>query len=559
MPVEFLTIGREKPAPSVAVEHMVRMRDGVRLATDVYLPDGWSAGPTVLVRLPYDKGSRYVFFAYTAPLFLARGYAMVVQDVRGKYGSEGDTVAFINEVDDGYDTIEWIVNQPWSDGAVGMFGDSYYGFTQWAAVASKHPALRAIVPRVTSANLPGHERAARRAGRPRRVVPLWQPLYMSQVWVDNESYDFVPDMSLRPIKAIFDDVFDSLGKRSAYYDLSVPHPAPVRTFTDGHPFDGRPLPVLHVAGWFDNLKDVSMDDYLTLVADPRWEPLQYLWVDSTDHEGYRLPDTPITEAEDHGVNDAALARHLARYVDPAADFFDVFLSGRRPASTLPKVQYHHGNADMDVLETAQTWPPPGVGTTTLYPQASTDPAGSGGALSAAAPKAGTVSWKHDPDDLVPSNVANLFAMLFEYPDETPTSEHRDVVTFTTDEFGSDLDLLGGARLRVTVSSSAPTTDLIVKLTDVSPDGTSRLVLWGDAQVDTDAGPAEVTIDLGHTAYRLRATHRLRLQIQSSDFPTYLPNPGTAADPWTATQTSPSEQTLLTGAGVTELSLTVRPG
>ncbi len=133
---------------------MVAMRDGVRLATDVYLPTGARGPmPAVLVRLPYDKSGHFSFMPQVAPFFTERGYACVVQDVRGKARSEGETFAFTHEVADGGDTLEWISQRPWSDGAIGMFGDSYYGFTQWAAIASGHPALRAIVPRMTSTEI----------------------------------------------------------------------------------------------------------------------------------------------------------------------------------------------------------------------------------------------------------------------------------------------------------------------------------------------------------------------------------------------------------------------
>jgi uncharacterized protein len=145
----------EEPVPATATQYMVRMRDGIRLATDVYLPDDGDATEAVLVRLPYGKNSRYVFFKWICEIFTKRGYAMVVQDVRGKFRTEGQTLGFITEANDGYDTIDWIVSQPWSNGIVGMFGDSYYGFTQWAAVSSGHRALRAIAPRVTSAELFG--------------------------------------------------------------------------------------------------------------------------------------------------------------------------------------------------------------------------------------------------------------------------------------------------------------------------------------------------------------------------------------------------------------------
>ena len=122
MAVDLVTI-EPAPADALADQVMVPSRDGVRLATDVYLPAG-NRHPAVLVRLPYDKCGRYTFMPQLAPWFTERGYAFVVQDVRGKFRSEGETVPYVHEVYDGYDTIEWIVRQPWSDGTVGMFGST---------------------------------------------------------------------------------------------------------------------------------------------------------------------------------------------------------------------------------------------------------------------------------------------------------------------------------------------------------------------------------------------------------------------------------------------------
>ena len=118
------------PVDPIATQHMVPMRDGVELATDVYLPEGAGPFPAVLVRLPYDKNGRYCWMPFIARHFIGRGYAFLPQDVRGKFRSGGDPLAFVNEVPDGYDTIEWITSQPWSNGDVGMWGDSYYGFVQ---------------------------------------------------------------------------------------------------------------------------------------------------------------------------------------------------------------------------------------------------------------------------------------------------------------------------------------------------------------------------------------------------------------------------------------------
>ena len=145
MTIELETTGPGAVDPR-AEQHMVPMRDGVSLAIDVYLPEAAAPCAAVLVRLPYDKNGRYCWMPQIARHFTDRGYVFLVQDVRGKFRSGGEVNAFVHELDDGYDTLEWVTRQPWSNGAVGMWGDSYYGFTQWTAVASGHPALRAIVP-----------------------------------------------------------------------------------------------------------------------------------------------------------------------------------------------------------------------------------------------------------------------------------------------------------------------------------------------------------------------------------------------------------------------------
>ncbi|HEY5860534.1 MAG TPA: CocE/NonD family hydrolase, partial [Actinomycetota bacterium] len=121
MPFEFDVV-EVSPLDPNAEQHMVPMRDGVHLATDVYLPADVDRGPAVLVRLPYDKCGRYTFMPRIAPSFTARGYTFVVQDVRGKFRSEGETLAFVHEIDDGYDTLEWVSSQSWCDGNVGMWG-----------------------------------------------------------------------------------------------------------------------------------------------------------------------------------------------------------------------------------------------------------------------------------------------------------------------------------------------------------------------------------------------------------------------------------------------------
>ena len=123
-----------------------RCATGCELATDVYLPDGAGRPPAVLVRLPYDKNGRYCWMPFIARHFTGRGYAFVVQDVRGKFRSEGEPIAFVHELARRLRHDRLDRAQPWCNGDVGMWGDCYYGFTQWAAVASRPPRAQGDRP-----------------------------------------------------------------------------------------------------------------------------------------------------------------------------------------------------------------------------------------------------------------------------------------------------------------------------------------------------------------------------------------------------------------------------
>ena len=132
----------------------VPMRDGTVLRADVYRPSGPGKWPVLLSRIPYGKHKpRYRTLHLDVVRAAARGYAVVIQDVRGRHASEGEWYPFRFDGQDGFDTVEWCASQPWSDGNVGMFGMSYHGATQWLAAAESPPSLRAIAPGLTSADL----------------------------------------------------------------------------------------------------------------------------------------------------------------------------------------------------------------------------------------------------------------------------------------------------------------------------------------------------------------------------------------------------------------------
>ena len=524
-----------------AEQQMVPMRDGVSLATDVYLPDGPGPFPAVLVRLPYDKNGRYCWMPFISRHFTDRGYAFLPQDVRGKFRSEGEVNAFVHEIDDGYDTIDWISGQRWSNGRVGMWGDSYYGFTQWTAVASGHPALKAIVPRVTAVDLFHWLRG---------VTPLYGAHYLAQYWADGRSHHWTPDWSHRPLSEVFDSGFEVIGARSIAFDrlLAEARGEPgVELYADGHPFDRLRIPTLHGVGWFDNITPGHMLDYERLVGDPATAPYQYLHAGSTDHENYRFEAVPIPESADHDKHDDALQEMLPRYLQPALDFFDAFLAGRSDPQSVPRVRWHLGN---DGWRTSPSWPPPGAVERRLHlsPQ---------GSLLAEPGETGRVDWVHDPDNLVPSTIENPFAFLYEYPDENQVASRPDVVVFAGRPLREELILAGRVDADLWVASDGPSMFLHVKLVDVAADGSAHILLYGQTVVENPGDGARAQVYLGHTGHRLPAGHSLRLQVASSDYPVFVPHPGTSESPWFAIRTAVNRQRLLTGAATpSSLQLTI---
>ncbi len=534
MTIEF---NRIQPAPvsRCATSFDVRMRDGIRLATDVYLPRGTSPtepGPTILIRLPYDKNGSYTFIPEVAAYMTRRGYRVVAQDVRGKFRSEGQTLLFVNEADDGYDTIEWIVQQPFSDGAVAMWGDSYYGYTQWAAVAGGHPALRAISPRVTGTGL-GEFPVAAPGAATRDVEMAIVLMYPLTNFHSRDTFEWEPDWSHRPYIRDLSRFQEQVG-RSPSFDLWYPHPVILPRFPHGSPFRHRAIPVLHTIGWWDNCAPWSWRDHEAMQQRADWAHNEYLLIESIDHENNHFGEVPHTGTDEPD----AIKAMLPGYLDPSLEFFDVFLRGQGSPSDIPRVRWNL--AGTDGYRRAAAWPPEGVRPITMYPTESRDLARSSTEHSS------SLLWVHNPDDLVPSPVPDPFAFLEVAPDEQKSAVRVDVLAFTGEAVQADVDLVGPVSFRAVITSDGPCTDLFVRLYDVAPDGHQLRIARGQQHILDTTEAADVTIDLGHLGYRLAAGHRLRLQVHSSDFPEFLPQPGTSESPWTAVEVAPTTQALAVG-------------
>jgi putative CocE/NonD family hydrolase len=521
------------PLSDRAEQHMVRMRDGVRLATDVYLPEVKCPTPVVLSRMPYDKNGQVVRVDVISQAYTERGYAFVAQDTRGKFRSEGDTAPWVNEATDGYDTIEWIVNQPWSNGRVGMEGLSYVGYTQWAALSTNHPALRAIAPRGTNTNLG--------AAHLTPEEPEWTFHFLYQVefyaandrWEREGAYDW----SYRPLVAVFEAAADQLGHRPPTMETYLSTQAPLRRFPEGHPLEAKPIPVLLSQGWYDLYTTASaLRDYRTLITNPAWRPLVHLRLGPHDHEDVRLEDLPRQPGETPG------AEQIIAWLELELQFFDRYLKQDAAVAAPAPVQYQLAHSEE--VRIASEWPPPEVTRRVLH-LAAGSPDGRHRLSVQAADRSGTLDWLHDPEDLVPTAHEWWSLFLAEYPDYRDTTERGDVLAFSGEPQSEPLALAGPATLFATVQTTGPTMDLFAFLLDVEPEGALRFISRGQRRLAASE-PTPVELSVGDVGYVLREAHTLLLMLCGSDYPDFIPLTGTHVRWWFATATQATSQAVEIG-------------
>lgn len=532
-----------------AIEVMVPMRDGIRLATDVYLPTGAgdSRGrvPVVIARVPYDKRGEVSFLPPIAGLLNDRGLALVAQDVRGKFCSEGIAVPIAQELTDGADTIDWIVRQSWCDGRVVPFGDSYGGFTAWAAAASGHPAVAAVCPRVTTLAI-ARDWMYRGGVFRLQLIAGWAAF----AWSGSDLANLELDWSVRPLRELvqralpgrsspLEDWRRRPATESAWVDVAAPPSALARQVR---------APVLLSGGWWDVFQRGLIEDWIALRA---LGSLAHLRLEASDHEFHRWADTP---AVDLSANPELRARRLPELLQPTLDFVRTVLRGENPGG--PAVQWEVTNGPW---RASDSWPPPGRRDLLLQlvdaARALLGPEGGGLAERGHAGRT-SVDWTHDAEDLVPSLDPYPWAILTVHPDERDVEIRDDVLTFTGDPAFRAFDIVGRCRAVLEIGARSRSTHVMAKLVDVYPEGTARRILEGARAVTLDGRTASVEIDLGYTAYRVRPGHRLRLEVAASSFPRYLWHPGTDEEPWDAVAGAQVEHRLIIGDGASYLVLPV---
>ena len=540
-------MGEELGEPTESV--FVSTRDGTGLATDLYLPHRPGRVPAVLARTPYGARANPVWFPAIGRLFAANGMAFVAQDTRGHHGSEGVAEPFEHEASDGYDASDWITRQPWSDGTLAVFGESYVGYTALAAASSGHPAIRAAALRATSTDIEGdwlrHQGVLRLEFVVRWALATWSGR-------DNLAPDL--DWAIRPLRAIVPTV--------------APHRVPTvldvwaREGGDDCPrgkharwpslIDELRVPAHFTAGWWDLFGRGELRDWARHSGQGHHS--SRLNVEATDHAGHDWSDGPTP---DPLADFVALAAQLPTVLGAEIAFLRRHLLGAEDPQDAAPVTWTLTHVGPQV---AATWPPPGAEPLLLYlvdaGRAHLGP--EGGSLSTRPDRIPLEArWQHDPRRLVPSLEGEAVEGWFRRPDERLTQVRSDVLTFTSEAAHKPLDLAGPISANLAVRTSGPGGHVMAKLCDVYPTGEARRIADGARLID--GGLASVaTVELGQTGYRLRPGHRLRLEISSSAFPRYVPHPGMPGDPWESVKTRVVESELRTGPGGSILMLTVLP-
>lgn len=503
----------------------IPMRDGIKLSTLVVRPSIPGRIPALLVRTPYGKGSDLIA---NHRFFVEQGFAVIVQDVRGRHDSEGAFKPLEQEQPDGFDTIEWIARQPWSNGRVGMMGGSYLGFTQWQAAMSGNPHLRAIFPVVA-----GSDEYLDRFYSPGGVMKLghrllWmnENLRVPGFQADFETY--TRHLPLRTADAA------ATGRTVEYYQRALAHPSYDqywKLLSIRRQSSRIKAPAFSVAGWYDNYAQGDLEIFSQLSRSNR---AQHIVVGAWPHN-MSMPLTGLELGKELGAP-------IRRY---QLEWFTHWLKDDHPSPDGPEVPPMRifvmgANKWRDERE----WPIARTRYTPFYLSGRGDAntAKGDGALTSE-PQKGDVpdEYTYDPRKPVPTQGGSVCCnpKIFAWGprDQTSIESRADVLVYTSAPLKQELEVTGTVRAVLYVATSAPDTDFTAKLVMVQPDGQTRNLTDGILRLRYRntlespelARPREVyaiTIDCGVTSYQFKPGQRIRLEVSSSNFPRFERNPNT---------------------------------
>ena len=567
--------------------HMVPMRDGVRLATDFYFPVGAPEPfPVIQIRTPYSK-MPHRRESSAARWFASHGFAVAVQDMRGRYQSEGEYFVSRDDRRDGFDMVSWLAEQPWSNGRVGTYGCSYLGENQMQLAATRNPNHAAALPQAAGGSLRyfgvvfgGVTELAASLGWFRgagtkvfyRIPPGTPREVMLQV---EEMINPAPNPGELDFQAAwrtlpYIDMLKAAGAPPTDFEAFVSHEPGdpwwdhIGYVSDEDRFD---VPALHVNSWYDLGVSETLKLFNLLgdnAESDRGRNNQFAIISPTDHCTSEIA-TSRTVVGERDLGDARLD-----YWNIYLRWFDHWLRGDGIESDgiegadfegMPRLQYYLMGANE--WRSADSWPVEGTEFRPMYLHSggNANTRDGDGRLSWEPPAAEQPAdvFLYDPDDPVPTiggpvcctGTADAPAGGF---DQSAVEDRDDVLVYTSEPLAEALEVTGPLELVLHVSSDARDTDFAAKLVDVQPDGTPVNVQEGiqraryregyDRKVWMEEGGVyEVRIDLQATANQFLPGHRIRLEVTSSSFPRWERNLNTGGNNYDETQWASARNTV----------------
>jgi uncharacterized protein len=550
LPVVMMTMAtyaaRAADSHAITTEFGVeaKMRDGTTLRADVYRPKSEEKFPVLLERTPYDKRNSASFAIRSA----AHGYVVIIQDVRGRYSSDGDWYPFKNESNDGYDTVEWAAALPYSNGKVGMIGGSYVGATQMLTAIAHPPHLAGICPVVTASNY--HEGWTYQGG----AFEQW----FNESWTSGLAQDTLNrsvgkntnaqngmwklPLTQYPLFEVPQGDSDLTRSLAPYFLDWLAHPNYdeywKRWSIEEH-FADINVPVLTIAAWYDIFQGGSLRNYIGIKqhgASDAARKGQRLVVTIGGHagSGRKIGDLDFGPAAEREEDDVTLA------------WYDSLLRGEsNDFSKAKPVQIFVMGANQ--WRDEDDWPLARAHDTRyfLHSAGKANSVSGDGSLSSVAPRAETADhYVYDPANPAPTVGGPLCCdsnHLKPGPrDQRGVEARSDVLIYSTPALAQDLEVTGPVTMELFASSSAVDTDFTAKLVDVWPDGFAQNLTEGIVRAryrDSREQPQlmnpgqnyKISLDLWSTSNVFRKGHRLRLEVSSSNFPRFDRNLNTGEE------------------------------
>jgi uncharacterized protein len=533
----------------------VPMRDGIRLYADLYRPDTDQLLPAIVMRLPYNKnGLGIQTLLLDASRAAQAGFAVLIQDMRGRFASEGDFYPFFNEGRDGYDTVEWTATQPWCSGAVGMTGASYFGASQWQTAVEQPPHLKAIFPYIAPSEFyegffyqggafqlgvslhwgsgVGAENARRLAAQGMAEPDAMRRLILNLDEITNH-YHYLPLSQLsylRESKAA-DFYFDwiSHSTNDEYW----------KTIAANRHYDRIQVPAFNVGGWYDIFVHGTLENFVRMRQEGG---------STVARKGQRLLIGPWAHAAASGfyadVRFGALSSaDAADLTGLQIEYFSHYLKGENPEyDQKPPVRiYIMGE---NCWRDEQEWPLQRTQYTPWYLHSDGNAVSNGGTLSPEMPgQEERDSYLYDPRDPMPTRGgatllpgAHITANAGPR-DQRPVEGRSDILIYTSAPLQQPLEVTGPLTVTLYAATTALDTDFVVRLCDVHPDGTSLLLAEGILRARSRNGyeqpslvePGQVykfQINLVATSNLYLEGHCIRVAVTSSSFPRFDRNPNT---------------------------------